>query len=594
MWSDKETLYDCLGYSSYVDVLADICIQQDLAPLTLGIFGAWGSGKTSLMSMLKNHLDQKTDNKIRTLWFNAWKYEGRDEAQSALIHAILSKLTDGRSLGGDAKVVFDRLVKGASVLKLAKFITKTAVTLTPDLTGFLECFQDQSKEVAETIEQFERDFEALLQKVDVSHIVVLIDDLDRCASNKVIETFETIKLFLNTPRCTFVIGADPQRIEQAVSEVYGVSDSRRTKDYLEKIVQLPFNIPIQNPQDIACYVGMLIVGRYIHSNDGWNTFISQRPAIYQACTKLNETLLEWVKNNGAHLGENSTEIEKELGGILPYVAILGDGLRGNPRQIKRFLNILSLRRKLSEVNGLEINDAYLIKMTVLEYVWEDFFNALVETVDPATGQSPLLEELMAVGATTTKEKSEIVEGFAEKQHLITYLKNDPQISGDTDLRPYLFLAQTSINRGKQAQLLPPDEKALTFAQSIAGKDRVMSKAAALRAAAQEGGTAESIVRHLMAKLPECSDNQTRIHIITGLDTICSKHKRLYVDAVKGIEHMAPGGDGAVAVGIAGGNLLANAEKAGAAISSIAKERFAKAAGLLSVLTSGKNSRNQKR
>lgn len=593
MWSDKETLYDCLGYSSYVNVLSDICIQQDLSPLTLGIFGAWGSGKTSLMSMLKYCLDQKTDHKILTLWFNAWKYEGRDEAQSALIHAILTKLTEGRTLGEKANATLKRLIKGASVLKLAKFITKTAITLTPDLTGFLECFEDQSKKVAETIEQFERDFEALLQEVDISHIVVFIDDLDRCPNNKVIETFETIKLFLNTPRCSFVVGADPQRIEQAVSEVYDVSDNRRSKDYLEKIVQLPFNIPVQNPQDIACYVGMLIVGRYISSNDGWNALISHRPTIYQACAKLNETLIEWVKSNGTHLGDNCAEIEKELGGILPYVAILGDGLKGNPRQIKRFLNILSLRKKLSEENGLEINDAHLIKMTVLEYVWEDFFIALAETVDPATGKSTLLEELLTT-KDQTEEKSDIVEGFAEKKRLITFLKNDPQISIDIDLRPYLFLAQTSINRGKQTQLLPPDEKALTFAQTISGKDRVMSKAAALQAASEDADAAESVVKHLIAKLKQCTDNQSRTHIITGFDTICLKHKRLYAEVVKEIENIVPSGKGVAAVGVAGGNLLANAEKVGVSISSNAKEKFAKAAGPLSALTGTKQSTRQKR
>jgi len=593
MWSDKETLYDCLGYLSYVDVLADISTQQELAPLTLGIFGAWGSGKTSLMTMLKYRLDRKTDtNKIRTLWFNAWKYEGRDEAQSALIHAILAKLTEGRTLAEDAKAVLDRLVKGASVLKLAKFITKTAITLTPDLTGFLDCFKEQSKEVAETIEQFDRDFEELLQKVDVTHVVVFIDDLDRCPSTKVIETFETIKLFLNTPKCTFVIGADAQRIEQAVGEVYGVSDARRTKDYLEKIVQLPFNIPVQSPQDIACYVGMLVVGRHLQSNDGWNAFIEQRPKMYQAGPELGKTLIEWANANRTYFDTASTEIEKELDKILPYVSILGDGLRGNPRQIKRFLNILALRRQLASANGLEVDDALLVKMTVLEYVWEDFFNALVETVDPATGKSPLVEELVTEKPISHEEKSELVEGFAEKTHLVTFLKNDPGLTADSDLRPYLFLAQTSISRGKQTRLLPPDEKALSLAKSIAGKDRVMSKAAALRTAAEEAGTVESVIRHLVNTLAVSTDNQVRTHILTGLDTICGKHQRFYGDVVKGLDQCDPGSN--VALGVSGNTLLSNAERAGTSASSNLRNRFANAAGVLSALSGGKRTRSQRK
>ncbi|MGA3208031.1 MAG: P-loop NTPase fold protein [Syntrophales bacterium] len=586
MWSDKETLYDCLGYSSYVNVLADVCIRQDLAPLTLGVFGAWGSGKTSLMAMLKYRLDQMGGtNKTRTLWFNAWKYEGCDEAQSALIHAILNKLTEGRTLAEDAKNVLGRLVKGASVLKLAGFITKTAITLTPDLTGFLDCFKEQSKEVAETMEQFDRDFEEFLRKVDVSQMVVFIDDLDRCPSTKVIETFETIKLFLNTPKCTFVIGADAQRIEQAVGEVYGVTDAGRKKDYIEKIVQLPFNIPVQNTQDIACYVGMLVVGRHLVSNDGWNAFIEQRAMMYQAGPQMCNTLVEWAKTNGMYLDSSAIVIERELTEILPYVSILGDGLRGNPRQIKRFLNILSLRRQLASANSLEVDDALVVKMTVVEYVWEDFFNALVDTVDPAAGHSPLVQEL--VGPESDEEKSGIVEEFAEKTHLVAFLKNDPSLTADVDLRPYLFLAQTSISRGKQTRLLPPDEKSESLAKSIAGKDRVMSKASALRAAAEDAGTVESVIRHLVNTLAGSTDNQVRTHILTGLDTICAKHNRFYSDVVKGLDQCDPGSS--TALGIAGNTLLSNAERVGTTVTSDLKDRFAKAAGVLSALSGGRHS-----
>ena len=58
VWSDREADRDLLGYTSYVTVLKDVCTHADLAPLTLGIFGSWGSGKTSLMKMLKCRIDE--------------------------------------------------------------------------------------------------------------------------------------------------------------------------------------------------------------------------------------------------------------------------------------------------------------------------------------------------------------------------------------------------------------------------------------------------------------------------------------------------------------------------------------------------------
>ena len=56
MWSDQETTRDCLGFETYVESLASVCLAEDIAPLTLGVFGSWGSGKTSLMKMLKGRV----------------------------------------------------------------------------------------------------------------------------------------------------------------------------------------------------------------------------------------------------------------------------------------------------------------------------------------------------------------------------------------------------------------------------------------------------------------------------------------------------------------------------------------------------------
>ncbi len=70
--------------------------------------------------------------------------------------------------------------------------------------------------------------------------------------------------------------------------------------------------------------------------------------------------------------------------------ILARGLRGNPRQIKRFLNILALRQRLAAANALGIRTEALIKLLVVEYAWRPFFRDLVETTDPTTGRSALL------------------------------------------------------------------------------------------------------------------------------------------------------------------------------------------------------------
>ncbi len=585
MWSDKETLHDFLGYTKYVEVLADICTHTALAPLTLGVFGAWGSGKTSLMSMLQGQLDghAKAGSGVKTIWFNAWRYEGRDEAQSALIHAIISKLEEDKSLGREVLDTLKQLKSSANVLKLAKVITKTTLTLSPDIEGFFSAFEKQNEKVADTIERFEREFAAALRHANVNRLVVFIDDLDRCSSQKVIETFETIKLFLNTPACTFVIGADAQKIEDAVGEVYGVADENRRRDFLEKIIQIPFVIPEQKIDDIVCYVGMLILAGQM-KEASLSELIGARSTFLSCTSGIEKAIGAWPAENRA-LFSDTTTVEDELQEIMPYVSNLFHALRGNPRQVKRFLNILALRRRLAKANNLIIRLELLIKLAILEYAWKDFFKSIIDTVDPLTGSCELFEAIAKAAELGVSETSgKLVSEALVQPALVHYLNREPVIKSTDDLKPYLFLAQTSLSKERPEPVASVDEEARRIARNIGSDDRIRMRASARQAAALDPEMAGLIVRILTQDLAQATNLTVQTHIVTGLTEICRRHGSQYPSSLKALEKLQV--PPAQALQIAGNALISDARAAGI---SVAPElmKFFMPQGVLAAALAGK-------
>lgn len=587
MWSDREAEHDFLGYSSYVTMLAEVCTLKDLAPLTVGIFGSWGSGKTSLMKMLKAHLDvDDGKTRVRTLWFNAWRYQGREEAQTALLNALLAKLKEGRGLTEKAREHFSKVLESVSVMKLAKVLGKTALTFTqPSVNEFLECFKNESEKLAQTMDSFNKDFEALLEAVQVDRVVVFIDDLDRCSSEQVIETFETIKLFLTTPACTFVIGADAARIERAVGEVYkGAAEARDQRDYLEKIVQLPFRIPEQSAKDVACYVGMLAIAQHVDAQH-WAKIVDARHELRHAKDGVAAAVYRWPDQNRTLLKDGKVQaVVESLKTLMPHTESLARGLKGNPRQIKRFLNILALRQRLARGSKFEIDNAILVKLAVVEYAWPDFFKAIPDTVDPATGHSALLGEIIKSEKDGRPEEGEssLLDEVLNQPGLVNFLLLEPRLTGEIDVAPYLFLAQTSLQGERPTGLLPVDQQAKELAQAIASGDRLRSRGAARRAAALDAAAAGAVVRLLLVDLMAAKEAQPKTSILNGLAEVCEKHSNQFPGVIKVLEQVSAEGQDAVA--LAAVTLIGGATRHGATVPQELKDRFASGSKLAAALS----------
>ena len=553
MWSDQETTRDCLGFETYVESLASVCLAEDIAPLTLGVFGSWGSGKTSLMKMLQGRVG--SERKVKSVWANAWRYEGKEEMQSALVHAILSSVTKDKTLTKELKELLGRIKRGTSVLKLGKFIGKSLLTMNPDIGGLIDCFEEESEKLAETMAQFERDFELLLKETDFQRIVVFIDDLDRCQSEKVVETFETIKLFLDIPQCTFVIGADPGKIEHAIKDHYRLEfgsfesssgDRGFADDYIEKIVQIPFRIPEQTLPNIACYVGMLVLHKELTA-EAWEALIESRKSIIADANGVHAGLSVWIRGQaGEAFRRGANHAQAALQRTQPFVSILAHGLRGNPRQIKRFLNILELRQLLAESNELDVDEGVLVKTLVLEYTWGSFFAELAKNCNADDGRSELLSEChrfrekkFDVSDSPTLEKAVELPGLQQ------FLAQKPLLE-DVDLRPYLFLAQTALQLPVPA-LGPPEETAQTLVESIMQDDRIPSRAAARETARLEPVIAVAVARSLAAKLHTHTSPIVQVNVVNAFRVIGHRHPAILPDAVNSLRDMVSAKNEALAV-----------------------------------------------
>lgn len=498
--SDNETKVDLLNNEAIASTIVNLLRSKPNHPVTVGVHGDWGAGKSSVLEMVEANLADSED--ILCIKFNGWRFQGFEDAKIALIEGIVTELIEKRPTLTKAVQTVKDIFRRIDWLKVAKAGGSVVLAVHGiPLPGQIEAFKgtlqrleqdpdnlaaviDEAKSflkpaetqnVPEEINAFRKAFDSLLQEAGIKQLIVLVDDLDRCLPDRAIETLEAIRLFVFTQRTAFVVAADEAMIEYAVRKHFpdlpdSTGPQTYARNYLEKLIQVPIRIPPLGELETRIYVTLLLVGAVVGEEEPlFNDLIAVARERLKKPWNISpidaETLRKTLKEK-ASSAQNALTLADQIG------PSLAGGTKGNPRQIKRFLNTLLLRHRTADARGFgsDVNLPVLAKLMLAECFHPRLFDQIAMAA--ATSPNGICQELAHIeslpgeGETQTKfkekEGSKLKNSKQEKKPLelkAAPISNSPLLAewtsskviqswsaltpslSDVDLRPYLFITK---------------------------------------------------------------------------------------------------------------------------------------------------------
>lgn len=511
MWHDNETTVDYVNFRLVAKACAELIRDTGGEPISIGISGGWGVGKSSLVRMVASELSSEQEtgekapgaekSKYVVITFNPWLYQGFEDARTALLQTVGDAVLEaaGKSAGLVDKA--KSLVKRINFLRLAQLGGEVAATLitgvpvgligkaveagtnawktesvkdglaaAKEASGATKGLLDEAKPISlpKEIQSFREALEDLLDELDIT-LVVFVDDLDRCLPKTAISTLEAIRLLLFLRRSAFVIAADDVFIRGAVRVHFagtGLDDDVAT-NYFDKLIQVPLRVPRLGPNETKAYTALLFLERAHRSGQLDVTNFEAAKASVEA--RLRET---WT-GKAVDLAFLETLVPKEdaellgLMGLAERLAPLlfsASTVQANPRLIKRFLNTVFLRKALAKPQNIDVDVQVLAKWHLLERCDETIANALAEKVSAESdGRISILQD---AEAAAKDQEGTLPPPFGDKPFIREWLQLQPLL-GDMDMRPILHLSRDSTVRDFGADDLNPAGKALRDALASA-------------------------------------------------------------------------------------------------------------------------------
>lgn len=483
MWHDNETTIDYVNFNLVAQACANLIHDADGAPISIGISGGWGAGKSSLVRMVELQLfapQETTTRKYAVVTFNPWLYQGFEDARTALLQivgdAVLAKAASDVPLVKKAQSLIRRinfmrliqlggevaatLITGVPVGLLSKAVEAGATALqdgsasdgieaAKSLPGAAKGLLNEAKPISlpQEIQAFRDSLEEILTELDIT-LVIFVDDLDRCLPKTAIATLEAIRLLLFLKRSAFVIAADNDFIRGAVKVHFagtGINDDIST-NYLDKLIQVPLRVPRLGANETKAFIALLLLEYALKKQKLESARFDT--AIKMVIERLRES---WsgkrVDRNflDSLVPQDNTELLGLMGLAerLAPLLLQASSVQANPRLVKRFLNTVFMRQALAKPQGITVDIDVLAKWHLLERCDELLANAIADKVSAdREGRVQMLQE---AEAAMNEPDSKLSAPFMDGPFVREWLQLRPKL-GDFDLRPVLHLSRDSTIR----------------------------------------------------------------------------------------------------------------------------------------------------
>ena len=331
---------DIFEVKQYISGLCDF-ITGCTTPMTIAIQGDWGSGKTSMMNMIKEQINSK----VVSSWFNTWQYS-QFNMDDTLTVSLLSRLIADLEKGTEQKNekvkkalnFIRKFAKASSVIVTNVVAGEKAAEAVEGMQGSADTEMDMPQAIHELKEHFQAAVKARIENEkakgkDIDRVVIFIDDLDRLHPGKAVELLEVLKLFLDCDNCVFVLAIDYEVVSQGVKQKYGeLIGEAKGKSFFDKIIQVPFKMP----------VAQYNVRKYVADS---------------------------LSSMGITLSTDETET---------FVKLIQTSIGCNPRAMKRLFNAFLLLNKVAGIEASNVNDMkILFAILCMQLSFESIYNYIV-------------------------------------------------------------------------------------------------------------------------------------------------------------------------------------------------------------------------